>query len=82
MARFKLARLDDWEALYDNGTKVEEGHRLDARDLFRILEADAEVVEVPEMAVRACEWDGWVPDDLDELLARRKDKPTGRAWTD
>lgn len=68
MNGFRLVRFDDWEALYDTstGAKIIEGHRIDARDLLREINADCDVKSAsPEFDSKtAC--DGYVPENLGE----------------
>lgn len=71
---YTLVTLDDWQALYVDGVKVMEGHRLSARDVLERLCSDFEVEFVAREATQEyrihTEGRGYVPDKLWDYPAR------------
>lgn len=76
MSNVKLYCVDDWEALYVNGSVVEQGHQIHRLDMlrhsktFNFTDEDIECIELEYNTpgqIYVYEY-GCFPDELSELL--------------
>lgn len=63
---YKMVSFDDWEALYCNGEKVLEGHRISVEDILKEMEVACEFKCASGPFLEEVQASGYVPDSLGE----------------